>query len=52
MSPITVKVLVPVQMIVAAENCARRLGAVDVVPVEVSVVVPSFLICTDPAPIL
>jgi hypothetical protein len=46
-----VKVLVPVQTIVAALNCALKLGAPEVAPVEVKVVVPSFLICTNPVPI-
>jgi hypothetical protein len=39
-----VKLLLEVQIIVAAEYCALRLGAVEVAPVEVNTVVPSFLI--------
>lgn len=37
MSPMTVNVLLAVQITDAAEYCARNFGAVDVAPVEVIV---------------
>jgi hypothetical protein len=51
MSPITVKLSLAVQIMVAAENCARSTGAADVAPVEVIVTPTPATKLVRPAPI-
>lgn len=51
MSPTTVKTLEAVQMTEAAENCALRVGAAEVAPVEVIVTPTPAANGTAPVPI-